>query len=99
MTKDYIKKLREILHEIKEAPISVSGQELEDIIKRVGVSLPTPGMDSLKDKCIRSIYTHLQTEIMVKACASAKWSCRWAAVAAFMSAVSAIAALIAIFGN
>lgn len=99
MRKDYIKKLRQILREIEEAPVSVSGDELESITKRIGVSLPTPGMDSLKDKCIRNIHTHLQTEMMVKACAFAKWSCLWAAVAAFISAVSAVAALISIFCN
>jgi len=99
MTNDYVKKLRQILHEIEEAPVSVSGHELENITKRIGVSLPTPGMDSLKDKCIRDLHTRFQTEMMVKACASAKWSCFWAAVAAFISAVSAVAALISIFAN
>jgi len=99
MEKDYTKKIRHILHEIEGAPVSVSGQELVNIMKRIGVSLPTPGMDSLKDKCIRNVHTYLQTETMVSACTYAKWSCICAAVAAFVSAVSAIAALITVFGN
>jgi len=99
MAKDDMKKLRQVLYEINEAPVTASGQDLEDIIRRAGVCLPTPGMDSLKDKCIRAVHTHLQTQIMVEACNFAKWSCICAAIAAFSSAVSAIAAVVIIIAN
>ena len=93
MAKNKIKELRQIISEVENAPVSISGKELENIIKKIGVSLPTAGMDSLKDKCVKSIHTALQTEMMIKACVSAKWSCFWAMVAATAACISVFLAL------
>jgi len=93
MARNEIKELRQILYEIEKSPVSVSGKELENIIKKVGAIMPTAGMDSIKDKCIKSVHTALQTEMMIKACISAKWSCFWAVVAAIAACISVVLAL------
>ena len=92
-----MKELRQILSEIEKAPVTASYKELEAITKKVGVSLPTAGMDSLKDKCIQSIHTAIQTEMMIKACIYAKRSCFWAAMATIISLIAAIAAYVSMF--
>lgn len=84
------KKLKEILSEIEKAPISAGCGELEDIMKKAGVLTPTAGMDSIKDKCINSLHTAIQTEMMFKSCAYAKWSCFCAAVAAIVTCISVL---------
>ena len=84
---------------MEEIPNNVEGKAFEDEVKKMGIPMPTAGMDSIKDKCFKSVHTALQTETMLDACIWAKRSCFWAAVAAFVSAVSAIAALITVFGN
>ena len=93
MVRNKIRELRQILSEIEKAPSSAGGKELEDIVRKVGASLPTAGMDSLKDKCIQSVHTTLQTEMMVKACVSAKWSCFWAMIAAIAACITVVLTL------
>lgn len=88
-----IKRLKEILSEIEKAPISVGCRELTEIMKKTEILMPTAGMDSIKDKCINSLHTAIQTEMMIKSCVYAKWSCFWAAVAAIVSCVSVILVL------
>lgn len=68
---------------------------------------PFQGTSILIEKCAEyeticneihdNIIYKLQTEMMFNACASAKWSCRWAAAAAILSFVSSVAAWIAVF--
>ncbi len=84
------KKLKEILSEIEKAPISAGCGELTDIMKKAGILTPTAGMDSLKDKCISSLHTAIQTEKMFESCVYAKWSCFCAAVAAIASCISVL---------
>ncbi len=88
-----IKKLKNILSEIEKAPISVGCGELTEIVKKANISMPTAGMDSLKDKLINSLHTAIQTEMMIKSCISAKWSCFWAAVAAIAACISVVLVL------
>jgi hypothetical protein len=85
-----IKKFKAVLSEIERAPISAGCSELSEIMKKSGILLPTAGMDSLKDKCINSLHTAIQTEMMYESCRFAKISCFWAAVAAISSFVSVI---------
>jgi len=87
------RKLKEILSEIEKAPISAGCGELTDIMKKAGILTPTAGMDSLKDKCINSLHTAIQTEMMINSCVYAKWSCFWAAVAAIVTCVSVLVIL------
>ena len=42
------------------------------------------------DDTIRSIHIVLQTEMMLNACGSAKWSCLWAAIAATVACISVV---------
>jgi hypothetical protein len=87
------KKLKEILSEIEQSPISAGCGELSEIMKKAGILTPTAGMDSLKDKCISSLHTAIQTEKMFESCVYAKWSCFCAAVAAIASCISALLCL------
>jgi hypothetical protein len=84
------KKLKEILSEIEKAPISVGCRELTEIMKKSEILMPTSGMDSIKDKCINSLHTAIQSEMMIKSCVYAKWSCFWAAVAAIVTCISVL---------
>jgi hypothetical protein len=85
-----IKELRKILSEIEKAPISAGCEELRKIMQKAETSMPVAGMDSIKDKCIKSLHTAIQTEMMIKSCISAKWSCFWAAVAAIVACISVV---------
>jgi hypothetical protein len=84
------KELQKILSEIEEAPINVGCEELRKIMQKVGAPMPTTGMDSIKDKCIKSLHTTIQTEMMIKACIYAKWSCFFAALAAIVACIGII---------
>ena len=95
MTNKKIRKIRQVLHEIQEAP--VVRHQLEALMEKVGAEMPTAGMDSLKDKCIKSVHSLLQMETMMRACVSARWSCMWAAVAAISSFIGLIASWIMVF--
>ena len=44
----------------------------------------------------KNIHTMLQTEMMLNACISAKHSCKWAAIAAFIALLATIAAWITV---
>jgi hypothetical protein len=83
-----IKELKKVLSEIERAPISVGCGELKKIMQKAKTPMPEAGMDSIKDKCIKSLHTTIQTEMMIKSCIFAKWSCLWAAIAATLSFVS-----------
>lgn len=85
-----IKELKKILSEIEKAPISVGCEELTKIMQKAETPMPIAGMDSIKDKCINSLHTAIQTEMMIKSCVYAKWSCFWAAVAAIVTCVSVL---------
>jgi hypothetical protein len=85
-----IKKLKEILSEIEKAPISVGCRELTEIMKKSEILMPTAGMDSIKDKCINSLHTAIQSEMMIKSCVYTKWSCFFAAVAAIVACISVL---------
>ena len=88
-----IKELKKILSEIEKAPISAGCEELTKIMQKAEMLMPTGGMDSIKDKCIKSLHTSIQTEMMIKSCIFAKWSCFWAAVAAIVACISVILVL------
>jgi hypothetical protein len=85
-----IKGLKKVLSEIEKAPFSAGCAELKEIMSKAEVPIPTAGMDSIKDKCINSLHNAIQTEMMIKSCAYAKWSCFWAAVAAIVSFISVL---------
>ena len=85
-----MKKLKDILAEIEKAPFSAGCKELAEIMQKAGTSMPVAGMDSIKDKCIKSLHASIQTEMMIKSCNFAKWSCFWAAVAAIVACISVI---------
>ena len=88
-----IKELKKFLSEIEKAPISAGSEELSKIMQKAKTPMPVAGMDSIKDKCIKSLHTAIQTEMMIKSCISAKWSCFWAAVAAIVACISVILVL------
>ncbi len=88
-----IKELKKILSEIEKAPISVGCAEIEKIMRKGEIPMPIAGMDSIKDKCIKSLHSAIQTEMMIKSCSYAKWSCFWAAIAAIVSCISIIIVL------
>jgi hypothetical protein len=88
-----IKNLKKILSEIEKAPISAGCEELAKIMQKVEMPMPTAGMDSIKDKCVKSLHAAIQTEMMIKSCISAKWSCFWAAVAAIVACISVVLVL------
>jgi hypothetical protein len=88
-----IKKLKNTLAEIENAPISAGCEELWQIMRKADVPMPVAGMDSIKDKCIKSLHTSIQTEMMIKSCNFAKWSCFWAFVAATVALVGTILTL------
>jgi hypothetical protein len=85
-----LKKLKEIFSEIEKAPFSAGCAELKEIMNKAEVPIPTAGMDSIKDKCINSLHNAIQTEMMIKSCSYAKWSCFCAAVAAIASCISVL---------
>ena len=85
-----IKELKKILSEIEKAPISAGCEELTKIMQKAEMLMPTGGMDSIKDKCIKSLHTSIQTEMMIKACIYAKWSCFFAALAAIVACIGII---------
>jgi hypothetical protein len=88
-----IKELKKILSEIEKAPISAGCEEITKIMQKSKTPMPMAGMDSIKDKCIKSLHTTIQTEMMIKSCISAKWSCFWAAIAAIVSCISVVLVL------
>jgi hypothetical protein len=64
----------------------------------------TVGMEGICGELINNIHRALQTKMMLNACVSAekscklaKWSCFWAATAAIISLIAAIAAYVSIF--
>lgn len=85
-----IKELKKVLSEIERAPISVGCGELKKIMQKAKTPMPEAGMDSIKDKCIKSLHTTIQTEMMIKACIYAKWSCFFAALAAIVACIGII---------
>ena len=87
------KKLKEILSEIEQAPISAGCSELAEIMKKVGILTPTAGMDNIKDRCINSLHNYIQTEKMLESCVYAKWSCICAAIAAIAACISVLLVL------
>ena len=78
---------------MEKAPISAGCQELTRIMQKSGTPMPVPGIDSIKDKCIKSLHNTIQTEMMIKSCISAKWSCFWAAIAAIVACISVVLVL------
>lgn len=85
-----VKELKKVLSDIEKAPISAGCEELKKIMQKAEASMPEVGMDSIKDKCIKGLHAAIQTEMMIKSCTYAKWSCFWAAVAAIVSCISVI---------
>lgn len=85
-----IKGLKKVLSEIEKAPISAGCEELKKIMQKVEASMPEAGIDSIKDKCIKSLHSAIQTEMMINSCTYAKWSCFCAAIAAIASCISVI---------
>jgi hypothetical protein len=90
-----LKILKVILSEIEKAPISAGCSELAEIMKKSEILMPTAGMDSIKDKCINSLHTAIQTEMMIKSCVYAKCSCFCAAIAALMAFISTFMVFVA----
>jgi hypothetical protein len=83
-----VKKLKNILSEIENAPVSAGCTEIAHIMQKAESPMPVAGMDSIKDKCIKSLHASIQTEMMIKSCVFAKWSCIWAAIASMSACIS-----------
>jgi hypothetical protein len=88
-----IKELKKVLAEIENAPITAGCEELAKIMHKAEAPMPVAGMDSIKDKCIKSLHTAIQTKMMIESCVAAKWSCFWAAVAAIVAFISVLLVL------
>ena len=88
MTNREIKKHKKELYSIGKQK---DQQKLISLAARIGAPLRgITNKSQFIDDTTRSIHMVLQTETMLNACGSAKWSCLWAAIAATVACISVV---------
>lgn len=101
MTNKEIEQVKQEVFEIqKKKPMSEQLEPMQAVANRIGAPIPVGYTQKTQAEFIcdvfRNIHVVLQTETMVNACISAKRSCIWAAVAATVALLSAVAAWITV---
>ncbi len=96
MTNRKIKEHKNELYSIVNKKDSKERQKLIiALARKIGVPLRAVTIaPQFIDDTTRSIHTVLQTETMLNACGSAKWSCFWAAIAAAVACISVVLTLL-----
>ena len=89
-----IKKIKEEIRKANEEPFRERTPKLREIAVKIGAIVPNSPTEIVEVN--RDIHSVLQTELMYNACVCAKWSCFWAAVAATVALLSAVAAWITV---
>lgn len=89
-----IKKIKEDVRKANEEPFRERTPKLIAIAVKIGAVVPNAPTEIVEVN--RDIHSVLQTELMSNACVCAKWSCFWAAVAATIALLSAVAAWITV---
>lgn len=100
MTNKEIGKYKKKQREANNKPYPKNAEELRKIAEKLSAKLPNGLSDRQRKELVQlnaSIHDVLQTELMFNACVSAKRSCRWAAVAATVAAVSVAAAWLIVY--
>ena len=84
--KEYKKRLRNILDQKDQKDRT---RLIANLANEIGAPVRGAGnISQFIDDAARSIHMVLQTETMLSACSSAKWSCFWAAIAAIVACIS-----------